>query len=90
MTKESIDIHLGDEAKDSVTGYRGIVTCKSVYLNGCVRVGLQSQELREGKPIDSYYFDIEQVVLIERSKVLMSDRSGGPEQAPKRAADPKR
>jgi len=90
MSKHEIDIQLGDEVKDKITDFKGIVTVKSTYLNGCVRVAIQPKELKDGKPIDAHYFDVEQVEVVTKAKATMSAPSGGPESAPKRAPDPKR
>jgi len=81
---------LGDRIKDKITGLKGICVCVTTWLNGCVRVGLQPEELSLGKPAEVVYYDAEQtelvkagvhkpVVLVEvpPPKPLMS-RSGGP------------
>ena len=56
-------IGLGDRVVDRVTGFNGIVVCITTWLNGCVRYGLQAEELTDGKPLDPQYFDAEQVAL---------------------------
>ena len=45
-------LNLGDKAKDKVTGFTGIVTARTVFLNGCVRCGVQSDKLKDGLPTD--------------------------------------
>lgn len=57
---------LGDRAKDKVTGYTGIVVAKTHWLNGCVRVNIQSEALKDGKPLDAEGFDSEQVEVIAK------------------------
>lgn len=56
-----MEIVLGCLAKDTVTGFTGIVSSRTEWLNGCIRIGLQPRELKDGKPIESQAFDIEQL-----------------------------
>ena len=59
---------LGDRAKDSVTGVTGVVVCVTTWLNGCVRVGIQSETPdKDGKPMEAQYFDQSQLVVVKRS-----------------------
>lgn len=64
MMKEPIG--LGDRVKDSVTGLTGIVTCITHWLHGCIRIGVQPEETKDGKPVEAVYFDQTQVVLVKR------------------------
>lgn len=74
-------IGLGDKVRDSITGFEGTVTSITEWINGCRRVGVQSAELHEGKPIDPQWFDEQQVRLVE-SRYPLSDKEenkkGGP------------
>jgi hypothetical protein len=81
---------LGDLVKDSITGFTGIVTCRSEWLNGCVRLSLQPQELREGKPLADVTFDIEQLILVKAAEFKTLMPSGGDRPNVMRAPDPKR
>lgn len=55
---------LGDKAKDKITGFSGILTARCEFLTGCNRYCIQPQELKDGKPIDSIYFDEAQIEII--------------------------
>lgn len=50
-------LELGQRAKDKITGFEGILTSRCEFLTGCNRYCIQPTELREGKPVDSLYFD---------------------------------
>ena len=52
-----MDIELGDRARDLVSGFTGIVTSKTIYLNGCIRYGLTPEATKDGRPIDAVWFD---------------------------------
>lgn len=58
-------IGLGDRVKDPITKLVGIVTCITTWLHGCVRIGLQPEEAKDGKPAECIYFDQSQLVLIQ-------------------------
>jgi hypothetical protein len=60
---------LGDTARDSITGFEGVVIGVTNWLNGCVRLVLQPKSLEStGKPVDAQTFDIQQMLLIEVGK----------------------
>lgn len=72
-----MSVNLGDKVKDSVTGLEGIVTGKTDYLNGCTRVHVQPQELKDGKPVDFSVFDEPQLEVIQRDAVKADRRPSG-------------
>lgn len=55
---------LGKRAKDKITGFEGLLTARCEFLTGCNRYCIQPTELRDGKPVDSIYFDESQVEII--------------------------
>ncbi len=82
-------IEAGDKVKDIVTGFEGIVIAVTHWLNGCTRMGVQSDVLKDGLPTDTIWFDEPQLSLVETGKVKrMVTKPGGPTQTPKRAKDP--
>jgi len=83
-------IQLGQKVKDKITGFTGIATAKTEYLNGCLQVLVQpkmvvkkggKQEYPEGK-----WIDIEQVDVVDGGKKvktnLRPEPSGGVRQHP--------
>lgn len=58
-------IGLGDRAKDPITGLQGIVVCVTTWLHGCIRIGIQAEETKDGKPVEAVYFDQSQLVLVK-------------------------
>jgi len=62
------NVNLGDIAEDIVTGFKGTVVAVTNWLNGCQRVTLQPNELKDGKPVESYTFDVEQIQVITAGK----------------------
>ena len=92
--KKMSDIKLGSKAKDTITGYSGIVIARTEWLHGCDRVTIQSQEMKDGVPVESRCFDILQVELIQEEAVVPSTpaqkKTGGPRPSASRHADPTR
>lgn len=86
------EIELGDLAKDSVSGFKGVVVGVTKWLSGCDRYVLQPQELQEnGAPVEIQSFDVTQLVLIKKAVVpvvlnLNTERAvtGGPRPTPRR------
>jgi hypothetical protein len=82
-------IKLGDQARDQISGFSGVVVAITEWLNGCRRITIQPKALFEGKPIDNNTFDAEQVEKIEDGPLLPELKKGGPSIAPQRAIDPR-
>ena len=89
MNSYKNDISLGCIAKDTITGFKGVVVNITEWLNGCVRVGIQPKELREGKPVDAQVFDIEQLECVSVPKQKTVVPSGGDRPTVGRAKDPR-
>ena len=79
---------LGAKAKDNITGFTGIIVAVTEWLNGCIRVMIQPQEMREGKPIDAHSFDIEQITVLEQTIPEPAKNAGGPKPDPVRQKAP--
>lgn len=83
-------IELGDIAKDKITGFSGVVTCITTWLNGCIRMNLQPETLKDGKPGDQETFDIQQLELVKKRKIdPPTTRPGGPKPAAKMMPSPR-
>jgi hypothetical protein len=77
--KESpVSIKLGDKVRDKISGLTGIAVCKTEWLYGCVRFGVQSPEIKDGRPVDSHYFDEPQLELVQDNEAKPADTGGGP------------
>lgn len=56
------DLPLGRLARDTVSGFQGIIESRTEWLNGCFRVALAPDHLdKDGKMLDSRAFDAEQI-----------------------------
>lgn len=74
-------INLGDKCRDKVTGFTGICVSRTDHLHGCTRISITPQELHDGKPIDTHWFDEPQVELLEKAEYKIPKelvKTGGP------------
>lgn len=76
-------IELGDEVKDSITGFQGVVVGAFHYLHGCRRLAVQPRELKDGKPLESQVFDEPQLILVKAiNPPVQPVKTGGPHDDP--------
>lgn len=73
---------LGDQVCDSITGFKGIVTARAEYLNGCVRVEIEAPVDDNGNRRDSAWVDEQRVDALSLAK------TGGPAGEPPRRNPP--
>jgi hypothetical protein len=60
----------GDEAKDLVTGFKGIITARTTWLHGCDRLSITPTKLgSDGTPIKESTFDEQRIEVIRKGKV---------------------
>jgi|AntAceMinimDraft_18_1070375.scaffolds.fasta_scaffold228226_2 hypothetical protein len=83
-----IEVRLGDKVRDRVTGYSGIATSRTEFLNGCIQIeitpklkkvngGIKPEDLAVGMAIDEG--QLERVGPgINKEAPVKKSRSGGP------------
>lgn len=74
MARPLGNAQLGDLVKDTVTGFRGIVICRALWLNGCARLTVQPQTVKDGKPVESQCFDDLQLEVLKVGVVPSPNR----------------
>ena len=73
--------NLGDELRDKVTGYSGIVMVQAQYSTGCLHYGLASDNLKDGATQDWEWFDGSRLELVKENVVSFdvdADKPSGP------------
>lgn len=65
---EQNKVNVGDHVRDEISGYEGIALARTEWLYGCVRVHVQSKELKDGKPVD-VTFDEDQLQVIKAKAI---------------------
>jgi hypothetical protein len=77
--------NFGDEVKEIITGFKGIVVARYSYMNGCVRYELKPRALKEGLPQEGKVYDQEQLTLVKAGVVkIVAHPTGGPRPTPTR------
>ena len=59
-----VEIKLGMEVKDKISGLTGIATSVTEFIYGCRRIGVSPQELKDGKPMEETVIDEPQLDII--------------------------
>lgn len=78
-------VDLGDQVRDKVTGFKGIVTGKAQYLTGCKQVLVTPKVGEDGKYLDACWLDVDRVEIIGKGIVQIEVvDNGGPQQSPSR------
>ena len=87
-------IKLGQQVKDSITGYKGTVIGRTSFLYGCERIGVQGPLDKDGKVLDIVWFDEEQVIALPIKRIAKKRGKGstpaGPRENVVRKAIPNR
>lgn len=83
-------IKLGSKVRDTITGLQGTAIARTEWLHGCVRVTVQPNALRDGKPIDTSTFDEPQLELVEESATPPAPPRHGDRPNAARRSDPGR
>jgi hypothetical protein len=95
--KEFIFEH-GDEVKDVVTNFRGIITGRADHITGCNTYGVNSRKLKsDGTCPENCWFDEDKLILIKKKKVTIPaykksnvkkvERTGGPREKHENPSD---
>lgn len=58
-------VKLGNEAKDTLTGFKGYVTMILVPLHGVARIAIEPTTIKDGKMADAIFFDEQRVEVIK-------------------------
>ena len=71
--------NLGDKVKDKITGFKGTITSRTEFLNGCIQYGVQGNLDKEGKIPEPMGIDEQSLELLNPPKIKVEPkRTGGP------------
>jgi len=84
-------VKLGTKVRDKVTGLEGVVIGKTLWLNGCTRVGVQPPLDKDGKMVEPAWIDEPQLEYVGEHVPEGARDTGGPlDSTPRRQPDPTR
>lgn len=80
-------IEFGDKARDTVTGFVGIVTGKARYMYGCNQLLLMPRvDAASSKPAEGAWFDEPRIRVVDAGAIapesVQGEQPGGPSDAP--------
>ena len=76
---------LGQEVKDRITDFQGIVTGTVQYITGCEQALVQPRMKLSGDFVESRWFDQDRLEVIEAKPISLKVTAAGPDrQAPRR------
>jgi len=72
------DISFMDLVEDTVTGFKGKVVGIAKFLTGCFRIGVQSEAMKDGSPVNWQWFPDPQIKVLQKKEQEPVKRLGGP------------
>ena len=75
-------LELGKKARDKITGFTGILTGHAKHLYGCDTYGLTPSVDKDGKCVDSHWFDEGRIEIIDegvKPEDVRTDKKGAGE-----------
>lgn len=81
-------IKLGQQVRDKLTGLEGTAVARTEYLYGCVRIGVQPFEVKDGKPADWAVIDEPQLEVVKNTPAKKAEPRHGPRPSIERSPGP--
>jgi hypothetical protein len=76
-----VDVHLGDKVADTLSDLKGSVTTIVTFFNGCTRLAIQPDKLKDGIPVEEAWMPAQRVKVLKRAKQAVGVNPGGPMKA---------
>lgn len=84
-----MEVELGSKVEDAITGFKGVVTARCKYINGCVQYEITPTTLKVGVPQKEYWLDEKRVIIIGKAgKKKIAKSPGGPANHPTKKNPP--
>lgn len=72
-----METKLGVTAKDTITGFEGVVLGRCEYVTGCNQVLIQPKLDSEQKFVESRWFDEDRIEVTEQKPVVLNVKAPG-------------
>ena len=73
------EIKLGSKVRDKVTGFVGIATARTEFLNGCIQYSIQPKVEKDNKVPEEIAVDVGSLEVIKPKKIKIKKKdTGGP------------
>lgn len=78
-----MNLNIGDKVRDKVSGFSGIVTGIVDYISGCKQALVGPKIDKDGKPIDSQWFDVQRLEVLKTNFLKLENAATpGPDREP--------
>lgn len=71
-------IEFGNEVKDKVTGFKGMVVGRVEYITGCAQFLIQPACKKDNDFIEAKWFDEDRVQVLSKKKKTFGTKDNGP------------
>jgi hypothetical protein len=78
------DINFGDEAKDCITGFAGIVTAMVEYSTGCRRYELTRKKLSDNGTVVDMFIDESRLIVTKVAGIPKVSKTKGKREGPQK------
>ena len=85
----------GKKVKDSISGFRGVLTARTEYINGCIQYEITPDDVVNGRIPPSVWMDEQRVEFLDPIKKIRAKKkswqqgsNGGPASPPSRRSHP--
>ena len=68
----------GENVKDKITGFQGIVTGKCEYITGCAQYLVQPRCKKMNEYVQGKWFDEERLEKVKKKRFFLTKRPTGP------------
>lgn len=68
----------GDRVQDKISGAKGIVVARTEWIYGCVRLSVQPEDVKDGKPADCFVVDEPQATVLTNQALKDSSQEQAP------------
>ncbi len=74
----------GQEVKDKITGFRGVITGQCSYITGCQQYLIQPKGRKTDVKPDALWFDVDRLALVSKKIISIREakRNGADLEAP--------
>ncbi len=69
---------LGSQAEDTVTGFKGTITGRNEWTNGCKQYCLKAKVVKGGEIKSGEWIDEEDIKILKPAKATTKRETGGP------------
>lgn len=70
-------LSFGQEVRDVISGFKGIITGKCDYISGCEQYLVQPKGKTSDKKPESIWFDVDRLKLVSKKRLILKKETNG-------------